>query len=195
VIKIGMLGTAEMVETVARALDSYAAGVPLVVDPVMVAKGGHPLLADEAVGAVRRLLVPRATVLTPNAPEAARLVGFDVADVAAQRRAAAALLAMGAKAVLAKGGHLPGPEVTDLLIDADGENAFTDPRIDTTATHGTGCTLASALACGLAQGLNPVASLLRARHYLRQAILYAPGLGQGHGPIDHGWTLRRANEG
>lgn len=195
VIKIGMLGTEDMVETVARALDSYAPGVPVVVDPVMVAKGGHPLLADAAVGAVRRLLVPRAAVLTPNAPEAGRLVGFAVRNLDDQRRAASALLAMGAQAVLAKGGHLTGPELTDLLISAAGETAFTDPRIDTAATHGTGCTLASALACGLAQGLNPVASVTRARHYLRQAILNAPGFGQGHGPIDHGWPLRRANEG
>jgi hydroxymethylpyrimidine/phosphomethylpyrimidine kinase len=187
--KTGMLGDVAMVETVARILDS-APGVPAVIDPVMVAKGGAALLADEAVGAVRRLMVPRAALLTPNAPEAEALTGLPVASTDDLRRAGAALLAAGAKAVLMKGGHVPGDRVVDLLMTPDGETAFEGERIDSRHTHGTGCTLASACAAGLAQGLPLQAAVARAWDYVHQAMLHAPGLGRGHGPLDHGWPLR-----
>lgn len=187
--KTGMLGSVEVVETVAALLDM--ADAPAVVDPVMVAKGGAPLLPDAAVEAVKALMVPRAALLTPNAPEAEALTGIGVHDLDGQRRAGEALLAMGARAVLMKGGHVPGPTVIDLLMTADGETVLEAERIDTRHTHGTGCTLASACATGLAQGLSLNAAVARAWNYVHEAMLRAPGFGAGHGPLDHGWTLRR----
>jgi hydroxymethylpyrimidine/phosphomethylpyrimidine kinase len=187
-IKTGMLGDTAMVEAVAAILEG--AGVPTVIDPVMVAKGGQPLLAEEAIDAVRRRLIPLATLLTPNAPEAQALTGVAVHDVDGQRRAARALLALGAGAVLLKGGHIPGETVTDLLLTASGETWFDAPRQATRHTHGTGCTLASACAAGLAQGLSLPAAVGRAHAYVAEAIRHAPGLGAGHGPLDHAWPLR-----
>jgi hydroxymethylpyrimidine/phosphomethylpyrimidine kinase len=188
VIKTGMLARAETVEAVAELIAQ--AGVPAVVDPVMVAKGGASLLEDRAVAAVRAALVPRAALLTPNAPEAEALTGLPVQDLDGQRRAAEALMAMGAGAVLLKGGHVPGDMVRDLLLGPDGEHVFESRRIDSRHTHGTGCTLASACATGLAQGLSLEAAVERARAYVLEAIRRAPGLGLGHGPLDHGWPLR-----
>ena len=188
-LKTGMLGDLAMVETVASILDS-APGVPAVVDPVMTAKGGAALLADEAMDAVRQLMVPRAALLTPNAPEAEALTGIAVRTTDDQRRAGEALLALGAGAVLMKGGHLSGERLTDILITPSGETLFEADRIDTRHTHGTGCTLASACAAGLAQGLGLEAAVARAWAYVQEAIARAPGLGRGHGPLDHAWTLR-----
>ena len=188
VIKTGMLGDAAVVEMVARLLDE--ARVPAVIDPVMVAKGGASLLAQEAVAAVREWLVPRAALLTPNAPEAQALTGLSVETTDDLRRAGEALLAAGARAVLMKGGHIAGERVTDILMTAEGETAFEGERIDTRHTHGTGCTLASACATGLAQGLPLAAAVARAWDYVHDAMLRAPGLGAGHGPLDHGWPLR-----
>jgi hydroxymethylpyrimidine/phosphomethylpyrimidine kinase len=189
-LKTGMLGDVAMVEAVARIIDS-APGAPAVVDPVMVAKGGAALLAAEAVEAVRRLMIPRAALLTPNAPEAAALTGLTVETTDDLRRAADALLKLGAKAVLMKGGHIAGERVLDLLITADGETAFEGERIDTRHTHGTGCTLASACAAGLAQGMELTEAVARAWAYVHEAMLRAPGFGAGHGPLDHGWPLRQ----
>lgn len=188
-IKTGMLADSATVRAAARLIDHGA--VPAVVDPVMVAKGGASLLADEAVAAVRSIMVPRAALLTPNAPEAAALTGVAVEDIEGQRAAGRALIALGAKAVLMKGGHVEGDVVTDLLITADGERAFSAPRLMSRHTHGTGCTLASACAAGIAQGLPLEDAVDRAIGYVRQAIAAAPGLGAGHGPLDHGWMLRR----
>jgi len=187
-IKTGMLGTAETVERVAAILDTSDAAV--VIDPVMVAKGGASLLAEDAVEAVKTLMVPRATLLTPNAPEAEALTGLVVADLDGQRRAGEALLAMGARAVLMKGGHVDGPTVIDLLMTPSGETLLEGPRIDTTSTHGTGCTLASACAAGLAKGLPLEVAVAEAWAYVAEAIRRAPGLGHGHGPLDHGWPVR-----
>jgi hydroxymethylpyrimidine/phosphomethylpyrimidine kinase len=188
-IKTGMLGTAEVVERVAAILDTSDAAV--VVDPVMVAKGGASLLATDAVEAVKSLMIPRASLLTPNAPEAEALTGLTVADQDGQRRAGEALLAMGAKAVLMKGGHVDGPTVVDILMTGSGETLLEGPRIDTTSTHGTGCTLASACAAGLAKGLPLEVAVAEAWAYVAEAIRRAPGLGHGHGPLDHGWLLRK----
>ena len=188
-IKTGMLGGQATVEAVARILDG-ARGVPAVIDPVMIAKGGAALLHAGALEAVRDLLVPRAALLTPNAPEAAILTGFDVASLEDQRRAGEALLRAGAGAVLIKGGHIPGDRVIDLLLTPGGETVLEGARIDTRHTHGTGCTLASACATGLAQGLDLVDAVTRAWAYTAEAIRRAPGLGSGHGPLDHGWPLR-----
>ena len=188
-LKTGMLGSVEVVEAVAGLID-YADNVPTVVDPVMIAKGGSPLLEDRAVEAVRRLMVPRAALLTPNAPEAEALTGIAVADLEGQRRAGEALLELGARAVLMKGGHVPGETVIDLLLTRDGETVLESERVDTRHTHGTGCTLASACAAGIAKGLPLQTAVAEAWAYVAEAIRRAPGLGQGHGPLDHGWPLR-----
>jgi hydroxymethylpyrimidine/phosphomethylpyrimidine kinase len=188
-IKTGMLGSTEVVERVAAILDSSTA--PAVIDPVMIAKGGHPLLPDEAVQAVRTLMIPRAALLTPNAPEAEALTGLTVADLDGQRRAGEFLLGLGAKAVLMKGGHVPGETVIDVLVTPHGETLLEGERVDTRHTHGTGCTLASACAAGLAKGLPLEVAVAEAWAYVAEAIRRAPGLGGGHGPLDHGWTLRK----
>jgi hydroxymethylpyrimidine/phosphomethylpyrimidine kinase len=188
VIKTGMLGEAEVVERVAELLDDAAR--PAVIDPVMLAKDGARLLADEALGPVVRLLVPRAALLTPNAPEAAALTGLAVETTDDLRRAGEALLRQGAGAVLMKGGHLPGARVVDLLMTPYGETLFEGERLATRHTHGTGCTLASACATGLAQRMSLEAATARAWDYVHRAMLAAPGLGRGAGPLDHGWPLR-----
>lgn len=186
-VKTGMLGSVGTVEVVADILDR--AGAPAVVDPVMVAKGGHPLLPDAAVAAVKALMIPRAALLTPNAPEAEALTGIAVADLDGQRRAGEALLALGARAVLMKGGHVPGETVRDLLLTRDGETLLESERIDTRNTHGTGCTLASACAAGIARGQPLEVAVAQAWAYVAEAIRRAPDLGRGHGPLAHGWPL------
>jgi hydroxymethylpyrimidine/phosphomethylpyrimidine kinase len=188
-IKTGMLGTVAMVETVCALLDSVP-DLAAIIDPVMIAKGGHPLLEAQGIAAIRELLVPRAGLLTPNAPEAAALTGLAVETLDDLRRAGEALMALGAKAVLMKGGHLAGDQVTDLLITSDGETLLQGPRIHSRHTHGTGCTLASACAVGIAQGMDLPKAVERARLYVVEAMARAPGYGAGHGPLDHGWPFR-----
>ncbi|MBX9596148.1 MAG: bifunctional hydroxymethylpyrimidine kinase/phosphomethylpyrimidine kinase [Roseomonas sp.] len=188
-IKTGMLADSATIEAVCGALEAYGPGISLVADPVMVAKGGHPLLAAEAVATLKARLMPMAAIITPNLPEAEALTGLSIATVDDMKRAADALLRQGVRAVLLKGGHLDGPVLTDLLATAEGMESFESARIDSRHTHGTGCTLASALACGLAQGMGLRAAVVRARGYVRAAMLAAPGLGQGHGPLGHGVTM------
>ena len=189
VIKTGMLGTAEIIAVVADTLARHAAGVPMVLDPVMVAKGGARLLDPDALSALKRVLLPMALVITPNLPEAEALSGMAIPNLAAMRHAASSLLTLGVPAVLLKGGHLPGETVIDLLATEDGIEEFSALRIDTRHTHGTGCTLASAIAAGLAQGMDLRDAVLRARAYVRAAIAAAPGFGAGHGPLNHAVTL------
>ena len=189
-VKTGMLHDAAVIETVASVLAERAPETPLVLDPVMVAKGGAPLIQIEAIGALKTRLVPRAAVLTPNLPEAEILVGGTIGDVAAMHEAARALLALGCGAVLLKGGHLDGDTVHDVLATAAGLTEWTSPRIASRHTHGTGCTLASAIAAGLAQGMETAAAVERARAYVQRAIASAPGIGRGHGPLDHAHPLR-----
>lgn len=189
-VKTGMLHSAGTIETVARVLGSQAPDVPLVVDPVMVAKGGARLIDETAVAAMKAHLFPRASVITPNLPEAAALLGSaEIADVAAMEEAGRALLAFGPRAVLMKGGHLPGDQVSDLLITKGGMSRYDGPRIESRDTHGTGCTLASAIASGLAQGLALSDAVAAARAYVTRAIESAPGLGHGHGPLNHMYGL------
>ena len=188
-IKTGMLGDVAMIEAVVRLLD-LTRGIPTVIDPVMIAKGGQSLLAASALDAVRILLIPRAALLTPNAPEAVALTGLAVETTDDLRRAGEALLRLGARAVLMKGGHIVGDRVIDVLMSGDGETSFEGPRFATRHTHGTGCTLASACAVGLAQGLPLDRAVARAWDYTAQAIRHAPGFGAGHGPLDHGWMTR-----
>jgi hydroxymethylpyrimidine/phosphomethylpyrimidine kinase len=155
----------------------------------MVAKGGAALLEDAAVLALRRRLVPRATLVTPNVPEAEALTGLAIADLDGMKRAAERLVAMGAGAALVKGGHLAGPRLHDVLLSAEGLHVMSGERIATRHTHGTGCTLASAIATGLAQGMALRAACERARAYLVEAIRTAPGFGKGHGPLNHAHPL------
>jgi hydroxymethylpyrimidine/phosphomethylpyrimidine kinase len=185
VVKTGMLADAATIEAVCDALARFAPGVPVVVDPVMVATSGARLLADDALSMLMQRLLPMARVITPNLPEAEALAGMPIPDVAAMHRAAGALLSLGVPAVLLKGGHLPGTQVVDLLTTKDGAEEFAAPRIDSRNTHGTGCTLASGIAASLAQGMSLRDAVLRARDYVRAAIASAPGFGAGHGPLNH----------
>ena len=193
-LKTGMLHKPEIVEAVAEVVDSHGGGAPLVVDPVMYAKGGAALLDDAARAPLVEALLPRARVVTPNLPEAAHLAGMAISGEDDMRRAGARILALGPRAALIKGGHLPGPEVVDLLIDRDGVRRFASPRIETRHTHGTGCTLASAIAAGLARGLALARAAALARDYVARAIAAAPGLGAGHGPLGHAHAIPAASD-
>ena len=184
-IKTGMLHTPVVIETVVEALLDTNMGVPLVVDPVMSAKSGDALISSEATETLVRCLIPMATVLTPNLPEASILVGRPIRSVADMEAAGDDLLALGAAHVLLKGGHLIGDHVRDLLFGPGEMRMFDSPRINSKHTHGTGCTLASAIAAGLAQGLGIEQSIARARNYVIEAIRTAPGFGSGHGPMNH----------
>ena len=189
-IKTGMLGSRAVIESVAGVCESTGAGIPLIVDPVMVAKGGARLLDKDAHDALVLRLLPIAALVTPNVPEAEVLTGMSITGPRDLERAADALLALGPSAVLMKGGHLPGDTVVDVLRTADGaEHRFEGPRIKSRSTHGTGCTLASAIAAGVAEGLTLEGSVQRARDYVVRAIEQAPGLGQGHGPLGFGHPL------
>ncbi|MBO9400947.1 bifunctional hydroxymethylpyrimidine kinase/phosphomethylpyrimidine kinase [Shimia sp. R9_3] len=186
-IKIGMLATPEIIQTVAEAIKDFKG--PVVLDTVMIAKSGDALLADEAVATLREVLVPRATVITPNLPEAARLLDqTSAADDAAMVAQGQALCALGAQAVLMKGGHASGEICRDFLMTPEGVAAeFTAPRKRTRNTHGTGCTLSSSVAAGLAKGLNLEDAVSEAHAYLQGAIAAADDLniGKGHGPLHH----------
>lgn len=183
--KIGMLANIAIIETVAHAITRLS--LPAVVlDPVMVAKGGDHLLDPSAVQALRLHLIPLAAVITPNVPEAEALTGRSITTIADQRDAAARLIGAGARAVVVKGGHLPGPAV-DVWHDGTRIIELKAERIDTPHTHGTGCTFASALAAGLALGHDPEEAVRQAKAYVTGAIRHAPGLGHGHGPLHHFW--------
>jgi hydroxymethylpyrimidine/phosphomethylpyrimidine kinase len=183
-VKVGMLGTAELTAVVAEELARLAGRVPIVVDPVMVSKSGAVLLAPDAVAALRERLLPLATLVTPNLPEAERLAWTAIATEGDAAAAGRAIAAAGC-AVLVKGGHGDGDEVVDLLL-ADGEvHRFTHPRQHTRATHGTGCTLSSAIAARLGRGDDLRTAVEGAIGYLQAAIAAAPDLGAGHGPVEH----------
>jgi hydroxymethylpyrimidine/phosphomethylpyrimidine kinase len=189
VIKTGMLASVEIVNAVRETLDRVAPHIPRVIDPVMVATAGQALVLEGAAEAIKRQLIPNARLVTPNLPEAEALTGRTIRTVADMDAAVPALRALGAGAVLLKGGHVEGDTIVDLLIEANEVSRFTDTRIATNATHGTGCTLASAIAAGLADRLALTKAVARARAYVRQAILTAPGLGKGKGPLNHGHTV------
>lgn len=188
-IKLGMLGDAELVGAVAEILLGEAAGVQVILDPVMVSTSGAMLLPADGVAALRRRLIPRASLVTPNLLEAEALVGFAVRTPGEMKAAGEAIRAMGAAAVLIKGGHGQGKVLSDVLVSAAGVEEFFLPRIETRHTHGTGCTLASAIATGLGQGMGLVDAVRRARYYVQDAIANGPGFGRGHGPIGHGHRL------
>ncbi len=188
-LKTGMLHEPAVIEAVIAEIDAQASTVPLIVDPVMIAQSGDRLVDESAMAHLRDQLIPRAYLITPNVPEAEALLGKPIRHTDALADAAHALLALGAQAVLLKGGHLPGDEVIDVLATATGVETFSHPRITTTSDHGTGCTLASAIAEGVGRGLSLSQAVERARRYLHTAIASAVPLGQGHGPVNHGHTV------
>lgn len=191
-IKTGMLLDQGVIEAAADAIEAGAPGAALVVDPVMVASTGARLLDARAIEILKRRLIARAALVTPNLPEAEVLCDAAVADLDGMRRAAAILLQLGAQAVMVKGGHLAGDLLRDLVVTRAGESFVLDAqRVATRHTHGTGCTLASAIATGLAQGLALRPAIERAHAFVQEAIRTAPGFGRGHGPLNHGWTCGR----
>jgi hydroxymethylpyrimidine/phosphomethylpyrimidine kinase len=201
-VKIGMLASAPIIEAVAAALERHRrdGAPPVVLDPVMVAKSGDALLREDAIDALRSRLVPLATLVTPNLPEAERLTGLPVETedeaLAAAQGLAKGLPARRGPAVLLKGGHRPGDEILDLLVDPnaqrpeDRQRWFRHPRIDTSSTHGTGCTLSSAIAAGLGSGRTLATSIGEAIAFLHGALGAAYPLGKGHGPVNHLYRLQ-----
>jgi hydroxymethylpyrimidine/phosphomethylpyrimidine kinase len=186
--KTGMLAHAAIVETVAAAVAEL--GIPnLVVDPVMIAKSGDALIAQDAVRALTTSLLPRALVVTPNVPEAEALAGLSIASESDRREAARRIAAFGPAAVIVKGGHVPGPEIVDLLFERGEFVEFRHQRVAGPHTHGTGCTFAASLAASLALGRSLREAIPLAQQYIAGAIRRAPGIGHGHGPMDHFWSL------
>ncbi len=187
--KTGMLSSAAIVRAVADAIRRN--GIKrLVVDPVMVSKSGDPLLREDARLAVVESILPLAYIVTPNLPEAEALTGVPVSTCEQMADAAKRLHEMGARYVLVKGGHLAGDDALDILFDGTTLTELSSPRIDTRNTHGTGCTYSAAIAASLASGLDAAAAVARAKDYVTGAIRHALPLGQGHGPLDHGWQTR-----
>jgi hydroxymethylpyrimidine/phosphomethylpyrimidine kinase len=176
-----MLHNAEVIEAVAASIKQIA----LVLDPVMVAKGGASLLQDSAVAALKAKLLPLAFIVTPNIPEAEALTGIEINNIVDATKAARALLDMGAKNALVKGGHMDGDEIIDVLVMHNSIIEFRYKRIDTRHTHGTGCTMASAIAANIACGLDVNSAVAAAGRYVQAAIADAPQLGRGHGPLNH----------
>jgi hydroxymethylpyrimidine/phosphomethylpyrimidine kinase len=184
-IKTGMLANASIVKIVAATLAKHARGIPLVVDPVMISTSGAVLLDDDASDMLVKHLLPLATLVTPNIPEMRRLTQVKGTRRENVRFAAGKLRAMGAGAALIKGGHMTTSTIDDVLVWKGGEEIIGYPRIKTRHTHGTGCTLATAIACGLGQGLSLPLAVARAREYVQNAIDTAPGFGHGRGPLNH----------
>jgi hydroxymethylpyrimidine/phosphomethylpyrimidine kinase len=190
--KTGMLASAAIVEAVAEAVSD--AGVPnLVVDPVFVSKHGHRLLEEDAVSGLRDRILPLATLITPNLPEAAGLAGFDVTSRDLMEDAAEVIRAIGPRAVLVKGGHLEGPASSDVFFDGDRMEWLSAERIDTPNTHGTGCTLSSSIAAYLARGEDLLEAVRKGKVFVTQAIRGALPLGGGIGPVDQLWGTTPAN--
>jgi hydroxymethylpyrimidine/phosphomethylpyrimidine kinase len=189
-IKSGMLHNTSVIGAVASSIKRYPS-IPYVLDPVMFAKGGAALLEPSALGALKVKLMPLATIVTPNVPEAEYLSGIQIHSLDDMIAAARSIMAIGTRAVLLKGGHLPGDEVQDVLVVDGMYELLKTPRIHSSHTHGTGCTLASAIATGLAQGMALATAVKRAHAYVQEAIKHAPGFGAGHGPLGHGFTVKK----
>ncbi|MGH9308432.1 MAG: bifunctional hydroxymethylpyrimidine kinase/phosphomethylpyrimidine kinase [Vicinamibacterales bacterium] len=187
-VKIGMLGNAAIVRAVARAIEDLAL-VNVVVDPVMIAKGGDRLLLEDAVAELRTSLLPRAHIVTPNIPEAEILAGRPIRSPDDMRAAAERIRELGPRVVIVKGGHAEGPQCIDVVCAGNGTFEVKGPRIATRNTHGTGCTLSSAIAANLANGMEDEAAIRGARAYLEGALRTAPAIGAGHGPLNHMWRL------
>jgi len=194
VVKIGMLGSKANIEVVAEAVDALDAFV--ILDPVAVATSGDALLEDDALAALRDTLLPLADLVTPNVPEAELLAGLKIEDVDDLTKAGDVFLEKGVYAALMKGGHLSGKSVVDVLVSEEGANIMSGPRLRTRHTHGTGCTLASAVAANMALGLDLDEAVMRAREFVFEAIRTAPGFGSkdGHGPLNHGLAMMEDEE-
>jgi len=189
-VKIGMLGCAEAMKAVAGRLKKYKP-VSVVVDPVMYAKNGSPLMEESAIDTLINQIVPLAGVVTPNVPEAEQMTGFKIDSPGMMREAARAIHRMGCRAVVVKGGHIGG-DATDVLFDGDGFYDFSAARVQTKHTHGTGCTFSSAVASNLANGLPVRAAVEKAKTYVLTAIRHTPGLGKGHGPTHHFYDMYKS---
>lgn len=181
-VKTGMLSSARIVETVAERIEAW--GIPAVVDPVMVSKSGNHLLAADAIGAVKRRLIPISLIVTPNHHEAAALTGIEIRNDEDAREAARALVDLGARIVVIKGGHRPGAPV-DLVFDGASFGELSADRIETENTHGTGCTFSAAITANLALGFGPLESIARAKLYLTEALRTSYRIGGGHSPVNH----------
>lgn len=190
-IKTGMLHKTDVIVTIAKTLERYGAGIPLVLDPVMFAKGGAALLQEASVECLKQMLIPKAFMITPNIPEAECLTGMTIDSVEKMEQAAQTLMQTGPKSVLLKGGHMQGDVVTDVLLTASGTHHFTQGRIESQHTHGTGCTLASAIATLLSQGNDAHTAVEKAHAYVREAIVNAPHIGGGHGPLGHNFAFQK----
>jgi hydroxymethylpyrimidine/phosphomethylpyrimidine kinase len=184
-IKIGMLGSGEIAAAVSDTLCDVAQSIPIVLDPVLVSTSGTSLLDEAGTKVLFEKLIPLAALVTPNIPEAEALTAIGCRNADAMRRAGVALIAAGANAALVKGGHGADDVLIDMLVTPRGHEAFSSPRIDTPHTHGTGCTYATAIAVGLAEGRSMSDAITRAMHFLHSAIATAPGFGRGHGPLNH----------
>ena len=191
-LKTGMLSSAAIIEIVAAGIQRHRLG-PLVVDPVMIAKSGDRLLREDAVDALRRRLLPLAHVVTPNIPEAEVLAARAIRTRDDRLAAAHAIMELGAQAVVIKGGHSQDDPIVDLLVDSQGVHEYRAARILTTSTHGTGCTFSAAITAGLAIGHDLPRAVAEARDYLSRALASAPGLGHGHGPLNHFPALQEAH--
>jgi hydroxymethylpyrimidine/phosphomethylpyrimidine kinase len=191
-LKTGMLSSAAIIEAVAAGIKRHRLG-PLVIDPVMIAKSGDRLLAEDAVDAVRRMLLPLAHVVTPNIPEAEVLAGRPIRTRDDRVAAARAIMDLGAQSVVIKGGHSQDDPIIDLLVDGEGVHEYRAARIVTTSTHGTGCTFSAAITAGLAKGLDLPHAVAEARDYVSRTLATAPGLGHGHGPLNHFPSLQVAH--
>jgi len=180
--KTGMLASSEIIEAVAIAIDAYR--IPnLVVDPVMIAKGGAKLLRDDAIGALLTRLLPLAAVITPNLPEAEVILGRSIRTLAERRQAAHDLVGLGPRAAVVKGGHA-GDDVTDVYWDGSEMVELPGTRVQTANTHGSGCVFSAAIAAGLAKGLDPLAAVRQAKEFIGEAIEHALEIGKGHGPVN-----------
>ena len=184
-IKTGMLWSAETLNVVCDQITANPRKIPLIVDPILFATEGSALLDNQAIDQLRHQLLPLATITTPNTAEAEALTGRSINNVEDMLTSAKLLCELGTKAALITGGHLDSEKLYDVLVHQNGQEVYQSSRIDTPHTHGTGCTLSSAIATGLAQGLDLLESVARAREYVYEAIKNAPGYGSGHSPLNH----------
>lgn len=189
VIKIGMVPNEEAIESVHYTYMEFAPDIPIVLDPMMMTKGGEPLIDREAIHMVRQHFLLHAALVTPNIVEAQLLTGMEIHTLKDMKHAAEIMITLGCQSVLIKGGHFEGDTLYDVLFSEEGLEVFEDTRIDTPHTRGTGCTLASAVAAGMAQKMTLRDAVVRARAYVREAILTAPGYGKGQGPLNHAHTV------
>ena len=184
-IKLGMLHSEKVIKTVVSSIKKNLKHVPYILDPVMIAKSGTPLLKKNCINLIISDLIPKSLIVTPNIPEAQEITNIEIKDINDMKMAGKKILSLGAKSVLIKGGHMNCNTLSNVLVTSSGSKIFKSNRIETLHTHGTGCTMASAIAVSIAQGMSIDSSIERAQEYVIKAIQNAPKLGAGHGPLDH----------